>query len=79
LLSEGSRTTSRIDDVLEILSDGKWCLLTEIRQRAGVDEEQLRQIMDFLKEYDFIVWDKAEKKVKLNKMAQEFLTQTTSA
>jgi len=62
-----------------MLSDGKWYLLTEIRQRARVDEEQLRQIMDFLKEYDFVTWDKAKKKVKLNKMAQKFFTQTTSA
>jgi hypothetical protein len=47
--------------------------------RARVDEEQLRQIIDFLREYDFIVFDKAKKKVRLNKMTQEFLTQTTSA
>jgi uncharacterized protein YutD len=53
--------------------------LTEILQRARVDEEQLRRIMDFLREYDFIVFDKAEKKVRLNKMAREFLTQTTNA
>jgi DNA-binding IclR family transcriptional regulator len=71
--------TSRIADVLDMLSDGKWYSLTEILQRARVHEDQLRQIMDFLKEYDFIVWDKTEKKVKLNRMAREFLAQTTSA
>jgi hypothetical protein len=53
--------------------------LTQILQRAGVDEEQLRRITDFLKEYNFIVFDKAKKKVRLNKMAQEFLDQTASA
>jgi uncharacterized protein YutD len=48
-------------------------------RRTGVDEEQLRRIMDFLEEYDFVVSDKARKKVRLNKTTREFLTQTTSA
>jgi pyruvate-formate lyase-activating enzyme len=62
-----------------LLSDGKWYTLTVLLQRTRVDEEQLRQIIDFLAEYDFIVLDKAKKRVRLNKIAQEFLTQTTSA
>lgn len=44
-----------------------------------MNEEQLRQIVDFLKEYDFVLFDEAEKKVRLNKMTREFLTETTSA
>lgn len=46
---------------------------------AKIDESQLQPIMDFLKEYTFIMWDEAGNRVRLNKLAQEFLTQTSTA
>jgi DNA-binding IclR family transcriptional regulator len=71
--------TSKIASILEILSDGRWHALGEIRRMAKIDEAQLQPIMDFLKEYTFIMWDEAGKRVRLNKLAQEFLTQTSTA
>jgi hypothetical protein len=44
-----------------------------------MDEEQIRQIMDFLSEYDFLVRDEAGNRVRLQKVAQEFLAQTTTS
>jgi DNA-binding IclR family transcriptional regulator len=79
MLPGGTLTNSKIEDVLDMLSDGKWHMLMEIRERAKVDEEQIKQIIDFLKEYDFIAWDEREKRVRLKKMAQQFLAQKTSA
>jgi hypothetical protein len=49
-------------------------MLDEIRQRMKLDESQIRQIADFLKEYEFITVDEAKKEMKLEKSAREFLT-----
>ncbi len=72
-------TSSKIAEILELLSDGKWRMLEEIQQKTKVDREQIQQIIEFLKEYDFVVLDETEKKIRLNKLAQKFLTQTTTA
>jgi hypothetical protein len=49
-------------------------MLDEIRQRMKLDESQIRQIADFLKEYEFITVDEAKKEMKLEKSVREFLT-----
>jgi DNA-binding IclR family transcriptional regulator len=72
-------TASKIATILEMLSDGRWYGLEEIHQRAKIDEAQLQRIMDFLDEYGFTVRDEAGKKVKLNRLVQEFLAQTPTA
>ena len=72
-------TSSKIAEILELLSDGKWRMLEEIQQKTKVEREQIQQIIEFLKEYDFVVLDETEKKIRLNKLAQKFLTQTTTA
>jgi uncharacterized protein YutD len=64
---------------LDVLSDGRWHMLEEIRQRVKVDDAQLQRITDFLKEYDFIVKDEAENRIKLDKIVQEFLAETATA
>jgi uncharacterized protein YutD len=64
---------------LEVLSDGRWHMLEEIQQRAKVDDAQLQRITDFLKEYDFIVKDETENRIKLNKIVHEFLAETATA
>ncbi|MGA9387523.1 MAG: hypothetical protein WBV70_01715 [Candidatus Bathyarchaeia archaeon] len=64
---------------MDVLSDGRWHVLEEIRQRVKVDDVQLQRITDFLKEYDFIVKDEAENRIKLNKIVQEFLAETATA
>jgi uncharacterized protein YutD len=64
---------------LDVLSDGRWHVLEEIRQRVKVDDAQLQRITDFLKEYDFIVKDEAENRIKLNKIVHKFLVETATA
>lgn len=72
-------TSSKIAEILELLSNGKWRMLEELQQKTKVDREQIQQIIEFLKEYDFVVLDETEKKIRLNKLAQKFLTQTATA
>ena len=62
-----------------MLGDGKWHMLDEIRQKTKVDKDRIQQTVEFLKEYNFIVVDEDETKVKLNEMARKFLTQTATA
>jgi predicted transcriptional regulator len=78
-MGETLTTSSKIAEILELLSDGKWRMLEEIQQKTKVDREQIQQIIEFLKEYDFVVLDETEKKIRLNKLAQKFLTQTATA
>jgi DNA-binding IclR family transcriptional regulator len=62
-----------------MLTDGRWHMLEDVQQQVKIDSAQLERITDFLKEYEFIEKDETEKKIKLNKMAQRFLAQTTTA
>jgi DNA-binding IclR family transcriptional regulator len=69
----------KIADILDLLNDGKWHTLEEIQRRTKIGEDQLKRITLFLKEYDFAVMDAAEKKIRLDEMAQKFLSQRVSA
>jgi len=69
---------SKILNVLEILSDGKWHTLGEIRQKVKVNENHIQRIAEFLKEYEFILLDEEKKKVKLDKDAMKFLTNSAT-
>jgi uncharacterized protein YutD len=71
--------TNKITSILEMLGDGRWHMLEEIREKLKIDDAQLRQITDFLNKYDFIVKDGAGKKVKLDRIVQEFLAETATA
>jgi len=54
-------------------------MLEEIQQKARMDKNQIQRITEFLKEYNFIAVDEAKKKVKLDEIVQEFLTQTATS
>jgi DNA-binding IclR family transcriptional regulator len=69
---------SKITMILEILSDGKWHGIEELQQRMELDEHKVQEIATFLNKYDFATIDDANKKVKINRGFQKFLTQTTT-
>jgi hypothetical protein len=48
-------------------------------QKAGMEEEQIRQIAAFLNKYGFVETNEKNGSVKLSRTAQKFLTQTTTA
>jgi len=76
---EDTSTTSKIAKVLEYLKDGKWHTVEELREKMEVNENQIQQIIAFLSEYNFIIANQAEKKVKLEEAIQKFLTQTATS
>ena len=71
--------TSKIAEILEILNDERWHTIKEIEERMKLNENQFQQIVRFLKEYRFIMVDKANKEMKIEKTAQEFLKLNTTS
>ena len=47
--------------------------------KLGLDKESFLKILDFLKEYNFIVLDEAESKIKLEESVRKFLVQTATS
>ena len=70
---------SKIADVLETLSDGKWHKFEEIQRELEMDEDQFHSVTEFLKEYGFILMDETKRKAKLDKTTQRFLAQPATA
>ena len=76
---EDTLTTSKIVKILEMLSDEQWHTLKEIQQKMKLNENQMQQIIGFLKEYNFIIIDEKDKEIKLEETARRFLTQKTTS
>jgi predicted transcriptional regulator len=72
-------TTDKIEAILELLEDGRWHTFDEIQQKMHVEADQIHRVIEFLKEYDFITIDNPERRVKLDKVAREFLRKIPTA
>jgi DNA-binding IclR family transcriptional regulator len=71
----GDVTPQRIADMLEILADGQWHLSAEIKRKMKLTNAQVKKVVDFLKEYDFVTVDDAERKIRINEEVRDFLSQ----
>jgi DNA-binding IclR family transcriptional regulator len=69
----------RIAEILGILNDGQWHLLAEIKKRMKLTDDQVKQIADFLREYDFVEINDADKKIKIGEDVLKFLSQTATS
>ena len=63
----------RVAEVLEILSDGKWHTLEQVRRGMKLDRNQIRQIAEFLEKYEFVTVDEARKRMRIEEAVREFL------
>jgi len=64
---------------LEILVDGKWHALKEIKQKTKLNKNQIQQVIDFLERYGFISVDKMAKKIRLDKSVEKLLAQNSTS
>jgi DNA-binding IclR family transcriptional regulator len=65
---------SKIAAFLEILSDGEWHGLEEVRKRTRLSVKQVEQIAEFLEQYEFVTVDPAAKKIRIMEAVRRFLT-----
>jgi DNA-binding IclR family transcriptional regulator len=65
----------RVAEVLEILSDGNWHTLEEVRRKMDLNRNQIQQIAGFLKEYEFVAIDETQKRMRVEETVRKFLTQ----
>jgi len=62
-----------------MLNDGKWHTGKEIQQKMKLKEEQIKQILTFLKEYSFVITDEKKGEVKLEESVRRFLTRSITS
>jgi DNA-binding IclR family transcriptional regulator len=64
---------------LEILIDGKWHALKEIKQKTKLNKNQIQQVIDFLERYGFISVNKIARKIRLDKSVKKFLAENSTS
>jgi hypothetical protein len=64
---------STVDKILELLEDGKWHDIKEIREKSNLQEFKVEMIYGFLAEYAFIDFNKEQQKAKLSPATLKFL------
>jgi len=55
----------KIDEILDVLKNGKWHDLKEISEKTQLRGLKVELLTEFLAEYDFIELDKKEHKTRL--------------
>jgi hypothetical protein len=66
---------SRVMLILELLSDGKWHEVELLLARVGLSERQFAEVAVFLSKYNFVVFDEAKSRVKINRDFKKLLVQ----
>ncbi|MGB8779954.1 MAG: hypothetical protein WCD81_04810 [Candidatus Bathyarchaeia archaeon] len=75
----GRHTPRRIAEILEILGDGEWHTLDDVRKEMGLNENQVKRITEFLSEYEFIAVDNSKSKMKIKEAVRSFLLQPATS
>jgi hypothetical protein len=65
--------------MLDMLNDGRWHMLDEIEDKIQLDKDQTKQVIAFLKKYNFLVVDYVEKRIRLENEVQRFLDETATS
>jgi DNA-binding IclR family transcriptional regulator len=71
--------TTKLEEVLELLKDEKWHKIEDVQKKLELDKEGFAKIFAFLKEYNFIIVDEEEGKIKLEESVRKFLIQTATS
>ena len=57
-----------------MLNDGQWHLISDVEARMKLNASQSKEIIEFLKTYEFVAVDQ-KNRVKLKEAMREFLAQ----
>ncbi len=61
--------------ILEVLGDGKWHGIEDMRQQTDLTPEEMAEIAAFLGKYGFAEIDDAKGKLKINRAFKKILAQ----
>jgi len=64
---------TEVNDILELLENGRWRDLKEIGKKTQLQDLDITSVTKFLAQYNFINLDKEGKKAKLDSSTQDFL------
>lgn len=64
---------------LEVLIDGKWHALKEIKEKTELSKNQIQQVVEFLERYGFVSVDKMAGKIRLDKNVEKFLAENSTS
>jgi len=67
-----------IDEILDLLKNGEWHGVKEIADKTRLHEFKVELVTSFLTQYDFLEFDKKEKKIKLSPQLLLFLKKIES-
>lgn len=69
--------TSKISMILEVLGDGKWHGVEEMRQQVDLTPEEMTEIAEFLGKYGFAEMGDGNNKLRINRAFKKILAQNT--
>ena len=75
MVGERVRVTSKITIILEVLGDGKWHGVEDIRQQMDLTAGEMTEIVVFLGKYGFAEIDDANSRLKINPAFKKILAQ----
>jgi hypothetical protein len=65
--------------MLEILGDGEWHSIGEVRKEMGLSAKQFKQVTDFFSQYEFITVDNSKKRMRVKEDVRSFLLQSATS
>lgn len=75
----GKTTRTKMAEVLEILDDGRWHLISDVQTGTNLNASQSKEIIEFLKAYEFVTVDEKKNRVKLKEAVRKFLAQEVTS
>jgi len=69
---------SRIGRILDLLGDGEWHGIEELKQMLNLNDHAVKEVLAFLDKYEFAKVDAKNKRVIINKDFQELLELTST-
>lgn len=74
----GCITENKISIILETLADGKWHTKEEMREKTKFKNEDIEEIIKFLKDYKFVAVNEKDNRIKIDEEFRKLLIQRVS-
>jgi DNA-binding IclR family transcriptional regulator len=62
-----------MDQILDILKDGKWHSLQEIIDQTKIQERKVRLITSFLQKFQLVQLEKKNKRIRVDALTKQFI------